>query len=416
VFQVCQVTGQGPASGRDDKDPDEEDPNRFLSQAVLEKRKRARIFDRGKSHDILGLLRKEILRRLKLQGLSEKQALKVFPNQFEHVASDSGYLAVLAADGNGMGSRSTKWREDGSKDFFQREARGECFFHAMRGTVRIALVEALVEVFKEDAALISSGNRQKLPFRLMMLGGDDLLLVCDAIHVLYFVEKYAAQLANRPLKDLDNKPIDVGIGVAIVKETFPFHRAHTLAEQLAASAKRYWRSLRQPNSDEQPGSTVDWLAISEAWHEDVADVRRRDSLVRYSVPGGAEETLILSRKPYRVLAFEGARAGDSLKGLLKTAQDATGKSFGRAARSQLKALAEVLPHGRRQVDRALRQAPSEVRKVLGGILRGKECEESVWREDTGPTFSTSLLDFLELYELERSLHNIRNRRREAQQP
>ena len=36
----------------------------------------------------------------------------------------------------------------------------------------------------------------------------------------------------------DGKRLHLGIGVAIVKKTFPFHRSHALAEQLAASAKR----------------------------------------------------------------------------------------------------------------------------------------------------------------------------------
>lgn len=110
------------------------------------------------------------------------------------------------------------------------------------------------------------------------------------------VIRYARHLHNRPLNGIDNRPIEVGVGVAIVKKKFPFHRAHALADQLLASAKRY-RALPEG----QRTSTVDWLAISEAWHEDVAEVRRRDQRKGYRVPGGGAETLVLSRKPDRIL-------------------------------------------------------------------------------------------------------------------
>ncbi len=380
-FQVCAVTQQGAASttvpSLDDKG---EIP---VSASVKKKKDQASKFDRGDTKEVLGLLRGYLLDKL---GLDDDS----FPNQFEHVASVSGYLAVIAADGNGIGSRSKKWRDGVSKedDFFKREARGEQFFHAMRTTVRIALVNALVETFKVQAErLRESDKKGRLPFRLMMVGGDDLLLVCDAVYAMPFAIAYMRELEKLNLAD--GSPLYIGMGIAIVKKKFPFHRSHALAEELAGSAKRLYRAMPK----ETRGSVVDWLAISEAWHEDVAEVRRRDSLVRYT----NGDRLVLSGKPYRILG-----EGLSLEGLHTVAQAAIKgiPETDRLARSQLMALAHKLPEGRRQGDWALRQAPDEVRTLLKPLMTG----DSIWQDCGSQTWLTRLLDFLEVYELESLRH------------
>lgn len=72
--------------------------------------------------------------------------------------------------------------------------------------------------------------------RLLMLGGDDLVLVCGAPYALPFVRALAKHVREET-KELpgDKTPLDIGAGVAIVQASFPFHRAHQLAEQLAES-------------------------------------------------------------------------------------------------------------------------------------------------------------------------------------
>ena len=382
-FQVCQVTGQGPASRRDLRTPAGE-PARWIADAVRARRLAARLFDRGKSGDILGLLRGRLVRELGLEQCDEEA---LFPSEFEDVAT-SGYLAVVAADGNGVGKRSKKWREEGNAlDYFAREAHGEKFFHAMRVAVRKSLVAALKDTFRVPVERIQTAGVGRLPFRLMMLGGDDLLLVCDAAYAMPFCVAYADQLNRTPLKltqqdGSDIPPIDVGIGVAVVKKKFPFHRSHALAEQLAASAKRSYRE--RPSC----GSTIDWLAISEAWHEDVAEVRRRDARRSYSVDGAGPETLILSRKPYPVLGND-----RSLKKLLEGA----GAAVGKLARGQLMALADGLGRGKRQADWAIRLLGDDARTALQAALNNK----SAWHDVGSGRWATSVLDFLELFELKR---------------
>ena len=401
--QVCRVTGQGPAATIDDRQVP-------ISSAVNAKHRAADRFDGDGTHDIVGLLKAPILSRLKPKIQQKKYP---FPNEFEELARTSGYLAVIAADGNGIGRRSGDWcKRSSDADFFKREAWGEQFFYSMRTAVRQALVDALVWVFQPVAEHLPV-NRQ-LPFRLLMQGGDDLLLVCDAVYASPFVVAYAQRLRDHPLVDessnFDPKGepgVHVGVGMAVVKKTFPFHRAHALAEQLAASAKRLYRSL----GHSEKGSVVDWLAISEAWHEEVREVRSEDAVRCFRV-GDKNETLILSRKPYRILELPntGSRA-DSLEQLLSQArtmanwQRARGDET-RVARSQLIGLGEAASQGRLQADWAVQLLPEEIRRRLeSGILcdGGEKAVPrwSLWHPGRSETWSTTLLDFLELYELER---------------
>jgi hypothetical protein len=373
-FQVCQVVGRGPAGEKGDR-PEERTPGaeRWIGASVAERREAGKDFDDGHTTDVLGLLREPMLTKLGLPPNRDD----VLPTDFEKLARVSRQVAVVVADGNGIGHRSDSWRKGGkSQDFFVREACGEEFFRSMRVAVRAAFLEAIAATFQE---LKQISRKKPLPFRPLMLGGDDLLFVCDAAFAPYFVVEYAKALQTRNLAD--EKPLEIGVGVAIVNRTFPFHRAHALAEQLAASAKRRYR-------EDGSGSFVDWLAVSESWHEEVQEVRARDAVRRYKVER-AEETLVLSAKPYPILGGAG-----SLGTLLA---EATKAVVGKLPRSQIIGFAQALEHGRRQAEFALRNLPDRVRQPMAAAVE----DDSPWSEPTKGRFVTRVLDFLELFELER---------------
>jgi hypothetical protein len=368
-LQVCQEVGHGPASTVRRR----AEGSTYVSASVHAREEAAERFDAGRSHDVLGLLRPALLQAMNLDPAQHRP-----PTEFEDVAP-SGYLAVIAADGNGVGGRSTAWRGTSARaDFFAREAHGEQFFHAMRRAVRRAFVAAIGATFRP----LGGGL---LPFRPMMLGGDDLLLVCDAPDALPFVCAYARQLSGQPLPD-ERGPLEVGIGVAVVKSTFPFHHAHALAEQLQASGKRLWRERPEV------GSVLDWVALSESWHDDVAGVRRAQFLRRYRLGGnGPVETLLLTGKPYPVLG-----PGLTLETILQAAEQAAARGL---PRGQLMALAEGLEHGRRQAEHAVRLLAPDVRALLRPILA--EPSFSPWHAVGEGYWKSALLDFLEVFELER---------------
>ncbi|MBF0548473.1 MAG: hypothetical protein HQM08_28820 [Candidatus Riflebacteria bacterium] len=384
---------------------------------VSEKNKSADSFYNGSTKDILGYLRKPVLAEL---GYPENQIENVFPEDFQTLAkNDFGYMAVIHADGNDLGARlrkivgesdhnTNKSVDIDKKDFFAEWVRRETVFRSIRAGVRKAFVKSLGTVFS------NSIKREKLEFQPLMLGGDDLLMVCGASKALPFIREFARLVkeqtkikepaANKIENSNEEMPLTIGAGMAIVKENFPFFRAHELAEELSASSK-----YLKANPDFKGESFVDWQIVTESWYDKLASTRRKQAVISSS-----SEKLILSGKPYII---EGENSDTKKEGtgfsLRKFLED-TGqlpKSINakiEIARSQLKRLTSRLPEGRFAGEFAAASLPQKWKDSLSksGYLK----KESPWEEITG-NFLTRILDLAEVVEL-RDLGNNRDGKEE----
>ncbi len=158
--------------------------------------------------------------------------------------AETKWLAVIHADGNGLGQIFINLEEhiEGDKtsdrnyiDQFRK------FSLALDVCTRKAFIQAL-ETFPVN-------QRQPLPLVPLVLGGDDLTVVCDAQYALAFTHRFLTAFEQETqAADVISKiaahafGINIGqlsacAGVAIVKPHFPFSTAYQLAEELAKSAK-----------------------------------------------------------------------------------------------------------------------------------------------------------------------------------
>lgn len=408
VFEVCRFTGRAPAATRVALSRSErKDPPPSSSLALRLKRRGDAFFgqDRGidgkaRTRDIIGLLRDRLPNR----------SLEPPVDLDDLCGPDAGgrrdYLAVIHADGNRVGLRYAEFcdryrQREGAHggtdpaqtarrgdDYLSREGFGETFYYSMRVAVRRAVVDALSATF--DAF---TGTYR--PFQLLMLGGDDLLLLCRARFALPFLVAYAQGLQRLGLADTegdDQRPLSIGAGVVIARPSVPFHRLHALAEDLAGSAKRLDRTTNPTG----PGvSVVDWMVFSESWADEITAIRRREAQVRYRLADGTEEWLALTGRPYRILRPQQGEA-DSLEALLEDAARLSG-----AARSQLRQLVLDLNRGRRWAELRWQELPRDTRAALerAGV-------EAPWRglgqqplgDRTADRYLTRLVDLVELSE------------------
>ena len=257
--------------------------------------------DHKKAQDLASLLtRKTGLAKLKLA------------DDFDDLTGED-YLAVIHADGNGVGLEASGKKSDAEK---------AQFFHRNRGLLRIALKHAMDEAAKGTKA------DQTCPLTVLMLGGDDVLVVCRASLALPFVRDLCKKLeeiqAGLPAAAFR---LTLGVGVVFSRPSVPFHRLHEVAEKLASSAKRLYRGMGTANR----ASVVDWASYTTAWADDPAEVRARDWIC-----GSGSTQRILSRRPLRVV-------GDGLHrlaGLILAAEKLL-----TAPRSQLHHLVETLRQG-----------------------------------------------------------------------
>ena len=391
VLQVCAETGSGPASPADAASKSKLRSGRSVQHRL----KWGQAFYNGDTHDIIGLLHAQLY----------PQDRGSRPEDLKTLASN-GYIALIHADGNGIGKRYNDWVHKAPAGAgLDREAWGEAFFHSMRVAVRRALVTALETTFPK----LKQGEARPRKYEVLMLGGDDLLLVCGADQGLAFANNYALALENYLLAD--DKPLRIALGVAIAQESYPLHRLHALAENLAASAKRLFRSYPAPTGEGETGdgrpSVIDWQVVTQSWFDDVAQARRDSDRLRYTVDGRTE-TLLLSGKPYPVQGHAGnaclvdlLQAADKLRGSEPAAKPAAGERADASAaqvpelaaagsdedgasapsvaagiardsrveeakRSPLRSLRGACERGRLSAEMAFARLPLDVRQALGG--------------------------------------------------
>lgn len=385
-FQVCQLTGRGPASARVRTAEEGEwaslDAIGRMEPGLIEYEDvgstgdatgGVRGGDRSDSHDydIVGLLDQRLAR----PGTRA-------PSDLTELCGTE-YLAVIHADGNGIGSRVPH----AHRGELSKRLEAQAFFRTCRAANRAALSKAIEETFRESSPV--------RPYQILMLGGDDLLLVCRASYALPFLVRYAKELQNYRL--YDGRPLTIGAGVAIARPTVPFYRLHQIAEGLASSAKRLCRGL----DGTEAVSVVDWAVFSNSWLEDPIEVRVRESVITV---GGWR--LVLTGRPLRILG-EGM---DSLEGLVNRANkldEAVRHKL--AARSQLRAIVDRMAKGRLAAEVAFINMAPDTLKVLNNLGIQEPWQESNPRERW--TLSR-LPDLIEVFEIGRLG---RSKRRSSQQ-
>jgi hypothetical protein len=343
VLAPCEWTGRGIAS----KVIHQGSEQATVSLDVARRHETARQATGSKPHDLASLLVAET----SLKGMGRA-------DDFGELAGQ-GYLALIHADGNGVGGAA-------GTDDVTRAA----FFHRNRVLLRRA-VKAAIDAVCDEANPVG-------PLIPLMLGGDDLLVVSQADVALPFVVHLCQTLDEIQRDDPSPFRLTLGVGIVFARPTIPIHRLHDVAASLAASAKRRFRGF----SKEERRSVVDWAVYTTAWLDDPEEVRRRDW-----TRGAGNQARVLSQRPVDVLG-DGL---DSLKGLLQAAE-----RLGVAPRSQLRYLVEQLPRGRALSELAFAELSHEARKALeqAGV-------NEVWTCSPSGVWLTPVLDLIEILEIPR---------------
>lgn len=343
VLAPCEWTGRGLASEPIRQGEDEHE----VSIDVKQRHEAAKAAEDWKTKDVASLLSA----KTKLQERERAQELKDLVG--------NGYLALIHADGNGVGSGLGKDKSDGE---------WAAFFHRNRVLLRRALRKAI------DDHCPDAGRAPLIP---LMLGGDDLLVVARAEIALAFVVTLCAELEVLQ-RDRSGFILTLGVGVVFAKHTVPMHRLHEMAEQLASSAKRRFRGFRD---DEARRSVVDWAVFTTAQVDDPEVQRRRDWL-----RGSSDDLRVLSQRPVDVLG----QGMDSLARLVSEA-----KMLSAAPRSQLRYLVEQLSRGRALSELAFAELSQQAREPLT-----KAGVKEPWRR-VSSAWITPLLDLVEIAEIGR---------------
>lgn len=283
-----------------------------------------------------------------------------FPHEFDFLGRSSGefsYIAVIHADGNGVGQRILELGQHAASDR-DYVAKMRAFSQKLSTASKTALVSTLNQMVEaidptwETVQHLGAGGRtisqvqiskdevshvRYLPVRPLVYGGDDLTLVCDGRLGLSLAAAYLRHFeqATLALNLPDGKgALSACAGISVVKSHYPFARAYTLAEELCASAKQYRRKLLGRNLPELT-ACLDWHFALSGIHASLPNIRQRE----YQTSHGC-----LALRPVTLGAnvLEDMRAWDVVRKGIEAFQE---DPAWRDERSKVKALRDALRGG-----------------------------------------------------------------------
>lgn len=271
---------------------------------------------------------------------------------------DSSYLAVAHTDGNRMGDRIVKYiaqyaHDDGLYIKAYRE-----FSASVQETAHRALVST-VGLLLDPSNLVYDGEKDaytiggkapvqrsqddkfdRLPFRPIVFGGDDVTFVCDGRLGLPLTAHYLSQMAAQRLPD--GEPLHARAGVAIVPNHYPFARAYDLSARLCDSAKEF---IKEVDPSKRALTALDWHFAVTGLLQPLKAMRARE----YTV---SEGSLLL--RPLRLAPVDRQepRSWDVFSDLIEAFVKEGGAWANR--RNKVKALREALRDGPEAVKLLLR--------------------------------------------------------------
>jgi hypothetical protein len=288
------------------------------------------------------------------------------------------WLAIVHADGNGLGQVFLKFdqvaKTSGNRDYIDKLrafslALDECTEKAFCCALRVLRPRR------------NSEGNSITPIVPLVLGGDDLTVVCDGRQALQFTKKFIDgfeeetrqhSAINSILKD----GVSSCAGVAIVKPHFPFFAGYQLAEELLKSAKKL-----------KPLSAIDYHILYDASGPDLERIRQE-----LTVDGG--KTRLVGR-PYlvRTHADHPHRAWSDLERRIAAVRDRDDDDRRRLPNSMLHELREGLFLGQNVAEARLALVRNRYHPHIDPLLAG---DNLFWHD--GEQRLTGLLDAIDTAE------------------
>ncbi|MGG6268870.1 hypothetical protein ACQ4M3_28935 [Leptolyngbya sp. AN03gr2] len=208
----------------------------------------------------------------------------------------SQWRSVIHADGNGLGEIFLKFGqhlETLGKVTGDLRQDNRTYVDCLR-RFSLALDVCTERAFITAIRSLKLNNESLLPIVPLVLGGDDLTIVCDGQFALPFTEQFLrafeAETTKRDSEHYDGTVAEVAkvalgvdrmsacAGVAIIKPHFPFSVAYELSEDLMQSAKTVKQNLTHEVGSRRipyPCSALDFHVLYDSSGVELSRIRKR---------------------------------------------------------------------------------------------------------------------------------------------
>lgn len=143
----------------------------------------------------------------------------------EDMTGDNRWIAVIHADGNGLGK------------VIQEIGHDEKKLKTFSQNLDEATTKAAQTAYAEVEKLKRFDETEMIPLRPIVLSGDDLTMICRADLAIPYTEAFLKAFEIKTQEFLKGK-LTACAGIAFVKASYPFHYAADLAEELCGYAKK----------------------------------------------------------------------------------------------------------------------------------------------------------------------------------
>ncbi|WP_066946578.1 Cas10/Cmr2 second palm domain-containing protein [Microtetraspora fusca] len=202
----------------------------------------------------------------------------------DRLGLEADWVAVVHADGNGFGDLFRGLGKVVETDAGDPDAT---YAEALR-TLSLGVDDCARRAFRKALAKTAAENESdtvngKPPVLPLVLGGDDLTVLCEGAVALPFTRHYLEAFEDETASDAKLRPIlakadrpclGAAAGVAIVKRNYPFRFAYDLAEELISDEAKLVKAW---------GSALAFTVLFESSAPDLARIRSSSTLAGGSV-------------------------------------------------------------------------------------------------------------------------------------
>lgn len=267
-------------------------------------------------------------------------------------AGRESYVAVVHADGNGLGKRVSRMKElyPDNREYIDNI---RLFSDSVAAASEVALRE-VVAALTRLAPNKRYGKFDILPFRPLIYGGDDVTFLCQGNLGIPLAALYLREFERQKLKGVPDNLADIHAcaGICIVKMHYPFSRAYSVSEELCKGAKTL---VRMTNEDR---SALDWHFSTSGLAGELDEIRLRE----YHVESGC-----LHLRPLFLHPAPSLTDGISWYGQMESLVKFFSSEEWQRGRNKIKALRKALRLGPHQVEQFLQMIDqSQLPEVVPG--------------------------------------------------
>jgi len=135
--------------------------------------------------------------------------------ELQHISNSKNKLAVIHIDGNGLGE--------------------------VIRNLKTPLSQFSTNLDKATKEAFNLAKQDK-KVREIILGGDDVTVICDADDALSFTKEFLKNFEEKTQKHIGSK-LTACAGIAYTNEKYPFHYAVSLAEELCSQTKKHAKEI-----------------------------------------------------------------------------------------------------------------------------------------------------------------------------